>query len=151
MNKNLTLKEYLSNILKFLSITVFDIFPQTFGMIFFNIAGEKDQMGNLGFIISSFYFFFCLAFNHSEIINLKSGIHYSKGDYMTANAKICQCIIINLVFYFLSILVVFQCKHIFRFFGIYGEFLESVSYYVPLYCLMAGTFFMITCWLRGIQ
>jgi hypothetical protein len=145
----LNLLNYVSNIIKFMSITVFDILPQVFGMMFFNLAKEQEKMGVLGFLISSFYFFFCLTFNHSEVINLKSGLYFSKGDFLTANKNIIQCILVNLLFYVFSVVIVYQCKHIFVFFGLYGDFLVTVSYYVPIYCLCIGTLFMISCMLRG--
>ena len=148
-NTEVNLCLYLKNIIRFMSITVFDIVPQMLGMMFFNIAGEQKSMGVLGFLISSFFFFFCISFNHSEIINLKSGIHVSKGEFSKANKNIIQCILVNLTFYLISISVAFQCKYIFELFGITGEFLETASYYLPFYCLGVGTCFMISCMLRG--
>ena len=141
--ENLNFFKYCINLIKFMSVTVFDVAPQTIGMIFFNFANEEDKLGILGFLISSFYFFFCICYNHQEIINIKSGIHFIKGDYFNFKKNIIQCIIINIIFYFINVIIVLNCNIFFKFVGLYGDFLVSVSYYVPIYCISLCTFRML--------
>lgn len=148
-NFKMTYTQYLLSNFKFICTTMFDTIPQTLGLIFFNFAGEEKLSGILGFLISSFYFFFCFFFNHSEVINLKSGIHYSNKNYKQFTINIAQCILVNILFYIFSILLSFVSKPILRLLGISGEFLNMVSFFLPIYGICVGTLFMITNIIRG--
>ena len=140
---------YLIENFTFMSTISFDMIPQLLGIIYLNFAGDQELIGLLGFLISSFYFFCCLFFNHSEVINLKSGAHFSVGDFTQFTQNILQCIMVNLLFYCVSILICLQCKSIFILVGLSGEFLELTSYYLPYYCLCIGSLFMLTNIIRG--
>ena len=145
----ISFKTYLTNIIRFMSTTVFDIIPQTMGMVFFNFSKSEDSLSLLGFLISSFYFFFCISFNHSEIINLKSGIHFSKRQFRRLNTKVAQCVATNLVFFCVSVCFAFLSRVFFGLVGLEGAFLDSVSRYVPIYGVLVGTGFMLANICRG--
>ena len=105
----LKFSDYILNLVKFMAITVVDTIPQMMGLIFFNLAGLSGKIGELGFLISSFYFFFSISYNHSEIINIKSGSYFSQGDWKNMNKNILQCIIVNFGFILFSIVCSFYC------------------------------------------
>ena len=140
---------YMLENFKFISTIAFDTIPAVLGMIFLNLSGNNEIMGLLGFMISSFYFFCCLFFNHSEVINLKSGSHFSNGNFQEFSKNVAQTLVVNLMFYCVSLLVCSQCWYVFEFLGLKGDFLETVSHYVPIYCICVGTLFMLTNMVRG--
>jgi hypothetical protein len=144
-------KSYLFNNLRFVCTLLFDTVPQTLGLVFLNLAGETTMIPILGFLISSFYFFFCLCFNHSDLINLKTGIYASKGNYLEFTRRLVQCILINLIFYIICLVLSVFSKSIFETLGISGNFLNQISFYMPIYGLSIGTLFMLVNMLRGMN
>ena len=140
---------FISDILKYSCVTVVDIIPQSLGMIFFNLAGEDKFSGILGFLISSFYVFACMFFNHSEVINLKSGIHFSQGNFKALNKNVVQFALINVVFYLLSFFLIFLMEPFLKFLNVETEFESIMVVYLPLYCFGMGFFFMLANILRG--
>ena len=146
---NETYWAYMLELMKFMTTTAFDIIPQTIGIIFFNFSGDEKSIGLLGFIISTFYFFFCISYNHSEVINLQSGIHFSNGNFKKFTIKIIQSMLVNLIFFLISIIVSSFSWHILGFLGISGEFLDDSAYYIPKYGLTIGMMFMLTNMTRG--
>ena len=142
-------KAYIIDNFKFVCTSAFDMIPPLLGIIFFNWAGDQDSIGVLGFIISSFHFFYCLCYNHSEVINLKSGTHFSDGNFRECTKNILQCVLVNTVFYAVCVGLCFQCRDIFDCLGIKGQFLETVSHYLPVYGLFGGTLFMLVNITRG--
>lgn len=147
-SKNISYFDYLLNNLRFMSTNMFDSIPQTLGIIFFNFAGDDKLIGFLGFLISSYFFFFTLCFNHSEIINLKSGIHFNQKNFRAFTINIVQCVIINVFFYCICLALAFNAKTIFYTFGIRHASIDEISFYIPIFCLGVGTLFMITNILR---
>ena len=132
-----------------MSTTVLVSIPQTRGLIFFNLAGENHLTGLLGFLISSFYFFNAVDFNHSEIVNLKSGVHFSRGDFRRFTVNVAQCVLVNLAFYVAALLFSWKARRVLSWFGVTGEFLEVASFFIPVYAVIIGTLSMLTNLLRG--
>ena len=140
---------FICEILKYSCVTVVDIIPQSLGMICLNLAKQEKHSGTLGFLISSFYVFACLFFNHSEVINLKSGVHFGQGDYRKLNKNILQFAGINLAMYLLSLPSVLLMRPFLGLLNVEKDFEDTVLIYLPLYCFGTGFFLMLANILRG--
>ena len=140
---------FLSQTSRFLSAGVFDGLPQSFGLIFLNFSGKEELVPILGFLISSFYFFFGLAYNHSDALNIVAGPFYSKGDYKLFSTKVLQVIVINLFLLLVTFVFLYFNQQIFSFLGLNGPYLYEISGYFVIYGLMIPPVFCLCNLLRG--
>ena len=134
---------------KFMNTGLFDMLPQSFGLIFLNFSGRDDLIPILGFLISSFYFFFGLSFNHCDAMNIVAGPFYSKGDFKLFSTKVFQVVLINLIFLLITFVFLYFNLEIFSLLGLTGAYLDEISGYFLFYGMIIAPVYTVCNLLRG--
>ena len=140
---------FLSQTSRFLSSGLFDVLPQALGLMFLNFSGKENLVPILGFVISSFYFFFGLAFNYSDAVNIVAGPFYSKGDFKLFSTKACQVVLMNFIFISISYVGLYFNRQIFSFLGLEDPYLLEISRYFVFYGLLIPPVYTVCNLLRG--